>query len=138
VEAYPISDQTASTCAKVYATQTITRHGTGSQQITDQGRAFMSSFFQETCKLLVIRRTRTTALHPSSNGQVEGFHRSLHTGLSHYISSSHTNWDILVPFHLMAYRATPNSVTGYSPFYLLLGRKMEIPNNNSLKARVES
>jgi hypothetical protein len=38
----------------------------------------------------------------------------------------------------MAYRATPNSVTGYSPFYLLHGREMEIPNNDNLKARVES
>jgi hypothetical protein len=38
----------------------------------------------------------------------------------------------------MAYRATPNSVTGYSPFYLLHGHEMEIPNNDSLKARVAS
>ena len=38
----------------------------------------------------------------------------------------------------MAYRATPTSVTGYSPFYLLQGREMEIPNNDNLKARVAS
>jgi hypothetical protein len=38
----------------------------------------------------------------------------------------------------MAYRATLNSVTGYSPFYLLHGREMEIPNNDSLKARIAS
>ena len=41
VEAYPIPDQTAETCARVYATQIITRHGTGSTLITDQGRSFM-------------------------------------------------------------------------------------------------
>jgi transposase InsO family protein len=64
---------TASTGAQVYATQIVTRHGTGSQLITDQGSAFISNLFQETCKLLGIRRTRTTALHPSSNGQVERF-----------------------------------------------------------------
>jgi hypothetical protein len=78
VEDYPICDQTASACAKVYAIQIVTRHGTGSQLITDQGRAFMSSFFQETCKLLGKRRTRTTALHPSSNGQVERFNSFAH------------------------------------------------------------
>jgi hypothetical protein len=38
----------------------------------------------------------------------------------------------------MAYRATPNSVTGYSRFYLLHGREMEIPNNDNLKTRVET
>jgi hypothetical protein len=44
----------------------------------------------------------------------------------------------LVPYFLIAYRATPNSVTGYSPFYLFHGREMEIPNNDNFKARVET
>jgi hypothetical protein len=39
VEAYPIPDQTAETCARIYATQIVTRHGTGSTLITDQGTA---------------------------------------------------------------------------------------------------
>jgi len=38
----------------------------------------------------------------------------------------------------MSYRDTPNSVTGHSPFFLLHGREMEIPNNNNLKARISS
>ena len=136
VEAYPIPDVTAETCARVYASQIVTRHGTGSQLITDQGRNFMSSFFQETCKLLGIRTTRTSTYHPMSNGVLERWHRSLHDGLSHYINSANTNWDTLVPFFLMAYRATPNTVTGYSPFFLLHGREMETPSNDNLKARV--
>jgi len=37
VEAIPISDQSAETCARVYASQIVTRHGTGSKLITDQG-----------------------------------------------------------------------------------------------------
>jgi len=45
VEAYPISEQTSEVCARVYATQIVTRHCTGSKLITDQGRNFMSSFF---------------------------------------------------------------------------------------------
>jgi len=36
----------------------------------------------------------------------------------------------------MAYRATPNTVTGYSPFYLLHGREMILPNHANLKAKV--
>jgi len=46
-EAFPIPDQTAETFARVYTTQIITRHGTGSTLITDQGRPFISSFFKE-------------------------------------------------------------------------------------------
>jgi len=138
VEAFPVPDQTAETCARIYATQVVTRHGTGSQLITDQGRSFMSSFFQETCKILGIRTTRTTIYHPQSNGSIEKWHRSLHTALSHYINSANNNWDTLVPFFLMFYRATPNSNTGHSPFFLLHGREMEIPNNDNLKAQITS
>jgi hypothetical protein len=68
-EAYTIPYQKGGTYARIYATHIITRHGTGSELITDQGAAFMSSFFEETCKVLVIRRSRTTNYHPASNGQ---------------------------------------------------------------------
>jgi hypothetical protein len=52
-EIFPIQDQSALTCARVYASQTVTRHGSGSRLITDEGSAFML-FFNETCKVLGI------------------------------------------------------------------------------------
>ena len=136
VEAFPLPDISAETCARIYSSQIVTRHGTGSTLITDQGRSFVSSFFKETCKILGIRQINTSALHPISNGQVERFHRSLHTGLSHYIDSLNTNWDLLTPFYLMAYRATPNTTTGHSPYYLLHGREMPLPGVENLKPKL--
>jgi transposase InsO family protein len=136
VEAYPVPDITAETCARIYATQIVTRHGSGSKLITDQGRNFMSSFFRETCKILRIQKTHTSSFHPMSNGLLERWHRSLHEGLSYFVNSSNTNWDNLVQFYLMAYRATPNTVSGYSPLYLLHGREMTLPNHANLKAKV--
>jgi transposase InsO family protein len=62
-EIFPIEDQSALTWARVYASQIITRHGSGSKLITDQGSAFMSSFFNETCKILGIQRSRTSSYH---------------------------------------------------------------------------
>jgi len=53
VEAFPIEDQTAETCARVYETQIVSRYGTGAQLITDQGPAFMSSFFKRRAKCYV-------------------------------------------------------------------------------------
>lgn len=109
VEVFPIPDQTAETIARVYATQIVTRHGAGSKLITDQGRAFMSEFFKETCKVLGVRKVHTSSYHSMANGLTERFNKSLHSGLSHYVNATNTNWDIQVPFYLMAYRATPNS-----------------------------
>ena len=67
---------------------------------------------------------------------IERFHKSLHEGLSHYINSTNTNWDTLVPFYLLSSRATPHSSTGFSPFYLLHGREMVLPNSDDLKAKL--
>jgi transposase InsO family protein len=136
VEAFPIPDHTAETCAKVYASQIVTRHGSGSTLITDQGREFMSSFFQKTCKILGVRRLRTSSYHAAFNGMVERLHCSLHSGLSHYVNASHKNWDEVVPYYLMSHRATPHTTTGYSPFYLLHGREMILPRTENLKARL--
>jgi hypothetical protein len=36
----------------------------------------------------------------------------------------------------MAYRATPNTVTGYSPFYLLHGREILLPSRSDVRAKV--
>ena len=93
-------------------------------------------FFSETCKILGLRKVHTTNYHPMSNGTLEHWHRSVHTGLSHYINATHTNLNVLMPFYLMAHRATPSSITGFSPFYLLHGREMPLPNSDNLYASV--
>lgn len=136
VEAFPIPDQTAETCARVYATQVITRHGAGSTLVTDQGRSFISNFFKAVCKILRVKKLQTSAYHPISNGHIERFHRSLHDGLSHYVDATGTNWDVVVPFFLMAYRATPNSTTKFSPYYLLHGREMPLPSADDINAKL--
>ena len=41
-EAFVMPDQSAKTVAMIYATQILTRHGTGWKSISDQGPAFMS------------------------------------------------------------------------------------------------
>jgi hypothetical protein len=71
-----------------------------------------------------------------SNGMVERFHRVLHDSIAHYIDSTGTNWDVVLPLFLMAYRGTPHSTTGYSQFYLLHGREMVLPNEGDLKAKI--
>jgi hypothetical protein len=135
VEAFAIPNQTAEVCVRMYAREIVTCHGTGTVLVTDQGRVFMSSFFSETCKVLGIQRIHTSSYHPESNGTAERWHWTLHTGLSHLVKHSHTDWDLQLHFFLMGCRATPHTTTGYSPFHLLHGREMPLPGNDNLKAK---
>ena len=126
----------AETCARAYATNVIARHGTGSILVTDQGRSFMSALFKETCKILGIKQMNSSAYHAMAQGTIERYHKTMNQGLSHYVNASGTNWDTLIPFYLMAYRATPHGTSGYSPYYLMHGREMILPTSQHLKAKL--
>jgi hypothetical protein len=69
---------------------------------------------------------------------VERFHRVIHDPISHYIDFTDTNWDAVLSFFLMACRATTHSTAkySYSPFYLIHGREMIVPNDGTLKAKI--
>lgn len=69
---------------------------------------------------------------------IERYHRSMNEGLSHYVNANGNNWDKLVPFYLMAYRATPHGSSRYSPYFLLHGREMVIPSMQDLRAKLSS
>ena len=96
-EAFPIPDVSVEKCAIINATQIIARHGSGSTLITDQGMSFTSTFFQETCKILEVRKVRMSAYHAMSNGMVERFHRVPQDSIAHDIDSTGKNWDVMLP-----------------------------------------
>jgi len=127
-EAIPIPDQTARTVAEKFVTEIICKHGTPKKLITDQGSNFLSELFIEICKLLHISKLNTSAYHPQTNGVVERSHRTLMNYLSHYVNKEQTDWDVWIPFALFAYRVTPHSVTGFSPFLMVNGREPNLPS----------
>ena len=76
-EAYALPNQEAKTVAKVLVDQFVSRFGAPAQLHSDQGRNFESQVFTEMCKVLRIEKTRTTPLHPQSDGMVERSSRTL-------------------------------------------------------------
>jgi hypothetical protein len=60
----------------------------------------------------------------------------MNQGLSHYVNSSGTDWDTLIPFYMMAYRGTPHGTSKFSPFFLLHGREIVLPTSDDLKAKL--
>ena len=56
------------------------------------------------CELLGIDKTRTSPFHPSSDGLVERFNRTMETMLRMFVSENQSDWDEKLPCVLMAYR----------------------------------
>ncbi|KAG5889245.1 hypothetical protein JTB14_006381 [Gonioctena quinquepunctata] len=77
---------------------------------------FRINLFQEICLLLNIRKTRTTALHPQSDGMVERMNRTINPHLSKVVSDHQRDWDQYLHLFLMAYRSAVPS----QPVKLLL------------------
>ena len=129
VEAYPLKNMEAMTIASVFVSEFVSRFGAPDNLHTDQGRNFESKLFRGVCNLLGIRKTRTTPYHPASDGLVERFNQTLERLLSHYVAEHQRDWDIHLPAVLMAYRATVQESTGYTPAYLLFGREFCLPQD---------
>ena len=77
VECIPLPSQTAEHTAAAAVNEFFSRFGCPLHIFTDQGRNFESTLFKSLCERLKIQKYRTTPYHPSSNGQVECFNRTL-------------------------------------------------------------
>ncbi|GFW19896.1 hypothetical protein TNCV_3561991 [Trichonephila clavipes] len=126
-EVYPIPDQEAPTVAEAVVQHWISRYGVPLQLHSDQGRNFVSAVLKGVCELLGIDKTKTTPLHPQSDGMVERFNRTIHNNLSLMVSKNQQDWDQKVPLFLLAYRSAVHETTGYSPSQMLFGQDLRLP-----------
>ena len=129
VEAFPIPDQCAETVAHKMVCDFICRFGTPLEIHSDQGRNFESQLFQQVCQLLEVTKTRSSPYHPSGNGLVERFNRTLGSMIRSYLDGSDKDWDLYIPLLTAAYRATVHPSTGFSPNFLMLGRETTTPTD---------
>ena len=70
-EAYAIPRQDAEPVAEFLVNELVCGFGAPLELHSDQGRNFEPAVFKEMCHLLGISKTRTTPLHPQSDGMVE-------------------------------------------------------------------
>ena len=127
VEILPVPDQTAVTCAEKILNEVIARFGTPLTIHSDQGRNYESLIFAELCRLLEIRKTRTSAGNPRCNGLTERYNRTLVRMIKAYIKDEQTDWDRYLGCLGGAYRATIQESTGLTPNLLMIGREVRLP-----------
>ena len=72
-------------------------------------------------------KKRTTPYHPSANGQVERINRTLLQMIRCTLKEGQTNWDSRLQMLVAAVRSSVNSLTGFTPNLLMLGREVIQP-----------
>ena len=122
-----MSNQRATTSAKMLVRNWICRFGVLDSIHSDQGRNFESKTFSGICQLLNISKTRASAYHPEGNGQVEKLHKTLRSMLKARVEDNPATWDEHLDVCVMAYRSSVHSSTGHNPFEVMFGREMRMP-----------
>ena len=125
LEAIPINSITAENVAKKFITHWVARFGLPQKILSDQGTQFESAVFDEVLRYFDIKRVRTTAYHPQTNGLLERMHGTLKTTLRCLMNESR-NWEDKLPFALLALRTALNE-TGTSPAIMMYGEPLRVP-----------
>ena len=127
VQAYVTRNQTVRTTAWVLYNEYSSVFGFPQKLMSDQGTGFTSKVIAAMCSLLGIEKIRTTPYHPQSNGSAERVHQTLRRKIGKLDLEKCQKW----PAHLgsvpIAYNTTQSLVTGYSPYYLMFGRRPWLP-----------
>ncbi|XP_053352954.1 retrovirus-related Pol polyprotein from transposon 412 [Clarias gariepinus] len=126
-EAFAVPDQSASTTARVLVDEVFSRFEAPEQLHSDQGRNFEAEVFAAVCERLGVKKTRTTPLHPQSDGLVERFNRTLTTQLAVLTSDRQKDWDEHLPLVLWAYRTAVQEYSQLTPAALMFGRELRTP-----------
>lgn len=126
-ELLALTDQSAISVANALVDHVICRFGVPREIHSDQGRNFESELVAEVMDILGCDRTRTTALHPQSDGMVERHNRTILDYLAKFVDENQENWDEMLPLFGLAYRSAVQESTGFSPAMMTYGREIRLP-----------
>ena len=127
VVAYVVKNQTARTAAETLRNGYFGLFGAPAYLVSDQGKAFTGHLISNLCELYGVQKLRTLPYHAQTNGQVERMNQTIITMIGKLEQDKKAHWSEHLPEMLAAYNDTRSAVTGYSPYFLLFGRKSRMP-----------
>ena len=127
VVAYVVKDQTAHTATETLRNGYFGLFGAPAYLISDQGKALTGHLMTNLCELYGVQKLRTSPYHAQTNGQVEQMNQTIIHMIGKLEQDKKACWSEHLLKMLSAYNGTRSTVTGYSPYFLLFGRKARMP-----------
>ena len=126
VEAEPLANIRDVDVKKFVWKNIVTHFGIPHSLISDNGLQFDSkSFRRYYCELGITNRYSTPA-YPQGNGQAETVNKAIVSGLKKMLDDAKGRWVEELLHVLWAYRTTPRSSTGETPFSMSYGAEVVI------------
>ncbi|PNX98275.1 gag-pol polyprotein [Trifolium pratense] len=127
VEAEDIPNISAETILRFFKKNILARFGIPQVVVTGNGTQFTNKYFQEFLAAIKTKQHFTSVEHPQTNGQAESANRVILRGLKRRLVEGKNKWVEELWSVLWAYRTTPHSTTGETPFRLTYGTEAVIP-----------
>ena len=127
VQAYKMKDKRAITITKCLYYNYFRHYGFPRHLLSDQGTEFCNTILNKMCIYLNIKKLRMSPYHPQTNGAIECVHQTLERMIAKLDNRRCRKW----PKHLgsitHAYNSTRSQITGYSPYFLMMGCRPRLP-----------
>lgn len=118
VEAFPTSDQQASTIARLLVEHIVCHHGVPEELLSDCGSNFLSELTLELCFLTGMKTINTSVYHPQTDGLVEKFNSTIQSMIAKSSDGNVMEWgDKQLQFLFFVYRSVVQESTKESPFF---------------------
>ena len=127
VELIALPGPTSERVTEAIFEQWISRWGTLRALLTDNGRQFAPRLLQQLTDVYGIKHIYSSPYNPRGNCVVESYMRTLKTKLKLCRPAFQMDWGVALQTAALAYRATAHTVTGHTPFFLLIGQEVVLP-----------
>ncbi|GAU48525.1 hypothetical protein TSUD_243030 [Trifolium subterraneum] len=127
VEAEPLPEITSFRILRFFKRDILCHFGIPQAVVTDNGTQFTDKTFRGFLTKINTKHHFTSVEHPQTNGQAEAANRVILRELRRRLGDAKKQWVEELPHVLWAYRTTPHSTTGETPFRLAYGTEAVIP-----------
>ena len=127
VQPYKVKDKRAVTIAKCLYDNYFRHYGFPRRLMSDQGKEFCNNILKGMCYYLNIKKIHTIPYHPQSNGSVKHVHYTLRWMIRKLNNKQCKNWVDHLATITHAYNVTHSQITGYSPYFLMMGCRPRLP-----------